>query len=140
MKFFNYIASLYKRNSILRFLPGILYMLLIIYLSSQSTGGKSWLVPPMDKVVHFAVYGIFSILLTLWIPYRAWEKFPWISAFAVLGIVAIFGLSDEIHQSFVPYRDASMWDLLADISGGLTFVLIFMLALKVQAKRIRKNG
>jgi len=31
--------------------------------------------------------------------------------------VILWGLSDEFHQSFVPGRDASGWDLLADAVG-----------------------
>jgi VanZ family protein len=36
-------------------------------------------------------------------------------AFAV--IAALYGLTDEIHQSFVPYRSATLIDLVKDITG-----------------------
>lgn len=45
---------------------------------------------------------------------------PWKSVlpFAVLGS-AIFAVTDEIHQSFVPNRGASPIDVLIDITGAL---------------------
>ncbi len=47
-----------------------------------------------------------------------------------LAIVFLYGVSDEIHQAFVSHRDASMFDLLADVIGGgtgiyLTHILTF---------------
>jgi VanZ family protein len=39
--------------------------------------------------------------------------------------VALFGLSDEYHQSFVPGRTATMWDWLVDLLGaGLAWLAI----------------
>lgn len=45
---------------------------------------------------------------------------PWKSALpcAVLGS-ALFAITDEIHQSFVPSRGASPMDVLIDITGAL---------------------
>ena len=42
-------------------------------------------------------------------------------------LVVAFGISDEIHQSFVPNRDASLADVIADGIGGCaaTFVLVW---------------
>ena len=36
-----------------------------------------------------------------------------------VAIVMVYGLSDEFHQSFVPMRDASIYDVFADIIGGM---------------------
>ena len=48
---------------------------------------------------------------------------PWKSVlpFAVLGS-AIFAITDEIHQSFVPNRGASPVDVMIDITGALIAV------------------
>ncbi len=35
----------------------------------------------------------------------------------------LFAVSDEIHQSFVPSRDASAGDVLADVAG-MTLILV----------------
>lgn len=47
-----------------------------------------------------------------------------------LAIVVLNALLDELHQSFVPTRTASIYDSLIDILGGLTVLLIFRLFAK----------
>jgi len=37
----------------------------------------------------------------------------------------LYGISDEIHQHFVPYRDADVMDVLADTIGGIMGVYIY---------------
>ncbi len=39
----------------------------------------------------------------------------------------LYGISDEIHQSFVPYRDADAMDALADFIGSAFGAGIFSL-------------
>ena len=41
----------------------------------------------------------------------------------ILSFVALYGLSDEIHQYFVPGRVCDILDLAADVTGG-TIALI----------------
>jgi len=49
----------------------------------------------------------------------------------VLSILSssLYGLSDEIHQYFVAYRDADIMDILADMAGSICGVYIFKLFL-----------
>jgi VanZ family protein len=37
----------------------------------------------------------------------------------------LYGISDEIHQHFVPYRDADLVDVLADMLGAVMGVCIY---------------
>lgn len=37
----------------------------------------------------------------------------------VIGIASAYGISDELHQSFVPGRDCNVWDWLADTLGAI---------------------
>lgn len=41
-----------------------------------------------------------------------------------IGITTAYGMLDEYHQSFVPGRDMSAWDVLADFVGASMAVLI----------------
>jgi VanZ family protein len=62
--------------------------------------------------------------------YRAYRTLPIrnnirILVFLSMFSAAFYGISDEIHQSFVPYRDGSVSDVLADILGAVCGVYIY---------------
>jgi VanZ family protein len=71
-----------------------------------------------DKVLHAVEFGMLALLC-----YRAfrWAAVPVVARQAVvLAIVtaSVFGLTDEVHQLFVPLREASWQDWLADTVGA----------------------
>jgi VanZ family protein len=71
-----------------------------------------------DKAVHaleYAILGYLSAQAAL----RTWpDRAPLRAAMVGLLIALGFGLSDELHQAFVPGRSADAWDLLADGVGA----------------------
>jgi VanZ family protein len=54
-------------------------------------------------------------------------------------VVILWGISDEFHQTFVPGRDASAWDVLADTIGVACAVAVVAAttSLAVRAHRPR---
>lgn len=61
---------------------------------------------------HMLAYGLLALALSYALGDQEINKF-WVA-----GIVAfLYGISDEIHQSFVPGRDASFLDLGVDLLG-----------------------
>jgi VanZ family protein len=62
-----------------------------------------------DKVLHFCYYGVMAVLLAHGLGRRWW----WIP----LGLVPLIGILDEWHQFYVPGRDASAYDWMADVLG-----------------------
>ena len=106
--------------------PTVGYCLLIFVLSSLSKGVHIPSPLGVDKVVHFVEYGILGFLLARLIV-NAQSTF---SRRFLLGLVVIlatlYGISDEVHQAFVPGRDASPWDVLADGLGGLMGALLYV--------------
>jgi VanZ family protein len=40
---------------------------------------------------------------------------------------SLYGISDEIHQSFVPFRDAEVADVIADILGAVGGVFLYQM-------------
>jgi VanZ family protein len=95
-------------------LPPLALAALIFGLSSIPGGGSGGPFPGADKLAHFAVYLVLGLLTAralfgLPIPHPAlWS----------VGLCLLYGLSDEWHQSFVPGRDASWADVLADLAGA----------------------
>jgi VanZ family protein len=44
-----------------------------------------------------------------------------------LGLIVIYALLDEFHQSFVPSRTPSIYDSAIDVAGGLAVLLVLKL-------------
>lgn len=82
------------------------------------------------KCGHFVGYG--ALCLT-WL--RAWvlstPRFRFIThaALALLG-TALIASCDEYHQSFLPNRGSSPWDVLLDCCGGAVMTLLAWLVLR----------
>lgn len=77
------------------------------------------------KAAHFCEYAVLAFLArraflssSKSAIHRHW--------FAIsLGLVVLNSLLDELHQSFVPSRTASIYDSVIDVLGGLTVLLTF---------------
>lgn len=79
------------------------------------------------KAAHFTEYAVFALWAArafLGSPRQALKN-HWL--LAALLLIALYSLSDEFHQSFVPTRTASIYDSLIDTAGG--FAALFFLAL-----------
>jgi VanZ family protein len=102
--------------------PLWLYAGLIFFGSSISNPPdviSSMLKEVSDKVLHFCEYAILGAL-----SYRACRHAAgtWVAQYALMAAAAgcaLYGLSDEIHQLFVPFREADALDLVADTAGGI---------------------
>jgi VanZ family protein len=102
--------------------PVAFYAGAIFYFSAQSHPDEqlpSFLfIQISDKVLHAVEYGILSLLC-----YRTfrWAAGPAVARQAVvLAIVtsSLYGITDEVHQAFVPFRESSWLDWLADTIGA----------------------
>jgi VanZ family protein len=101
----------------------IIYMALIYYSSSLSEIKPIIPWPYTDKLVHAVEYGIFSVLI-----YFALRSTFLISSRSIFmlafSLTLIYGLSDEIHQLYVPGRNCSGRDLLADGVGSYLSLMV----------------
>ena len=82
-----------------------------------------------DKIIHFVVY--FLLATTIHRAIRHQSVLPFIARhhllFAVF-VTTFYGITDEFHQAFVPNRNPSFYDLLADMMGGCLYVVLFLAA------------
>lgn len=104
-------------------LPVIAYMALVFMLSAQRTlpsmpsGILSW-----DKFQHYLAYMVMGLLI-----FRAAGRSPLLAAspyWQALIVGALYGASDEFHQSFVPGRNMSILDWTADVAGLLVALAV----------------
>lgn len=116
-------------GSIRAWLPVVLYCTIIFILSAvpahQMPDGQIW---RLDKLIHAVVYAGLGLLLWRALclgPPRLGRRGA--AVVAILG-AALFGISDEWHQSFVPGRQASALDALADLIGAAVAVAVAALA------------
>lgn len=119
-------------------LPPIIWMVLIFYLSSRLSvrvTGKFLFDFLIFKMLHMIEYAILYFLL-----FRAFHSisnklmtfnnkllFP-------LFISVLYALSDEIHQTLVPSREGKLRDVLIDTAG----IIIMYIYIKNYIKIIKK--
>lgn len=102
----------------------LLWSATIFWLSSLHGMGGIPVFPHSDKVLHAGAYGLMALLVCEFLYYKQWS-FKTIAWFA-WGYAALYGISDEFHQSFVPGRDPDIFDWLADITGAYLAVQIWL--------------
>ena len=111
------------------------YMTLIFYLSSQpadvSAGIEIFDIPRI--IMHVGEYGILGLLMNLVVTQIS-SKNPK-SVLYSAAFCSMYGVTDEVHQYFVPTRCFDICDILADTIGGLAgavFLVILLNMLKVE--------
>jgi VanZ family protein len=130
-------------------LAPLLLMLVIFVMSSEPSFGESdyiahrlelgllpaWLTPVapfLDRylsiIVHLGEYGLLALLLA-----NALHRTPGLQRHTVWTawlLAALFGISDEWHQSFVPGRNATWQDLLTNTTGAGMGAMIWLLLVR----------
>lgn len=106
-------------------LPLVLWMALIFWFSSQSVLveiEREAAEKTVYKTAHILVYAVLA-----WLWWRALSprrQLNWPVLFTALALTTAYGISDEIHQLFVPGRHGRLADVLFDTSGALLMVLL----------------
>ncbi len=104
-----------KLTAVVYWIITVSYMVAIFYISSQ----KSVELPPLpwgsDKVLHAVAYAVLGVL-----SYLSFKKSGLNKRVIALSffLAAIYGITDEFHQSYVPGRNAAVGDVIADAVGA----------------------
>jgi VanZ family protein len=98
--------------------PIIIYCLLIFLQSSYPSLEQTPDLPYMDKILHGGAYALLGFLF-----FRALRTMRIGNRILLLIFISsllstLYGVSDEIHQHFVPSRDADIMDVVADLTGS----------------------
>ncbi|HLS27523.1 MAG TPA: VanZ family protein [Opitutales bacterium] len=103
-------------------------ILLIIVLFTGSSGSapavpRTLAFPHIDKVAHFFTFGLLATAI-----YRALPETMKVRRRSILAVVlvAIVGFFDELRQGFNPERTMDHLDWLADTSGAIVAVFVYV--------------
>ena len=118
---------------ILKWLPAFFIVAVSWHLSSLEHIEQMPAFWGADKLVHFVCFAglSFWFAFALDICKIRWTYIP-------SCLTSLYGIIDEIHQSFVPLRECSIVDWIADTIGAVVGALIFVLIIKLIAK-FKKN-
>ncbi|MBW2412106.1 MAG: VanZ family protein [Deltaproteobacteria bacterium] len=113
------------KHILTRWLPLIAYCIFIYVQSSHPPQEELPSFRFMDKMLHVAAYAVLAILF-----YRAYQTLPIRHNLRLLLLLSIlsaslYGISDEIHQYYVPFREADIFDGIADIIGAIIGVWVY---------------
>mgnify|MGYP000175390016 CR=1 FL=1 len=106
----------------LHLVPMIFVMGAIFFLSHQP-GDSLYMpsIPGIDKVAHMAAYAaLAAAVLYAFQLLPAMNKTALQVSLLTIGFCIFYGIGDEFHQSFIPYRYVSFADLVADALGAVT--------------------
>ena len=82
------------------------------------------------KMAHVTVYAVLSLL---WFRARRGPRSGWQPSWALLALLVsvLVAVGDEFHQSFIPSRTGTPWDVLLDSFGAF----LVLAALAVSTRR-----
>jgi VanZ family protein len=92
------------------------YMGIIFYLSTIKLPISLSLPNNSDKVIHFCTYATLAFLSYISFRKSGVSKYLLLLSFF---FVTLYGIINEVYQSYVPGRDASFGDIIANSFGAL---------------------
>ena len=103
----------------------------IFYTSSISFKAGQANFDILPFIYHFSIFFLFCLFLMIALVKGKNTTFL---VLAIL-IAILYGVSDELHQLFVPGRSASVYDIVVDTFGIFYATLIYSISIQY-----RKNG
>lgn len=98
----------------------IIILILLMLPGNMLPDESHFKIPNFDKVVHISLFGGFVFLWCLFINTRNFSQSKNLKIFFVIFSVGIaLGVSMEFVQKyFIPFRDFSLGDIIADMIGA----------------------
>jgi VanZ family protein len=114
-------------------LPPIVWtvVILVLTLSPNSKLPETESITFLDKLAHAGVFMIWSFLLVRYFEHHKNSAlFHNPGPFLLMGLSGVFGLSIELTQLLLPFRQFEWSDLVADIIGGIAGYYIYRIFVK----------
>jgi VanZ family protein len=119
--------------------PVLLVMALIFYLSSLPDPGG----PPggiSDKTAHFLIYGALGAGMMRALAGGRATAIGLPTILAAIVLTTLYGVSDEIHQYFVPPRTPDILDVAADAAGACAGAIAVTVLARLRPGWFRPSG
>ena len=113
----------------------IVYSMVIFIFSSRPEVGVEQLFYGQDKVMHFVIYGIHTFLCLLTLCDKI-LLLKFIQYFLALILSVSYGIFNEIYQYFIPEREFSFGDILANSLGVITFLILVYIFQNKKRKKV----
>jgi len=123
------------RITLLYRLPVAAYCALIFWQSSSASMESLPSFQYSDKVMHLGGYALLGALVVRALFHESLHLSRQKIIIAAILFSTLYGVSDEIHQSFVPERCADLFDVLADGVGSIIGVLFYAGMVAIKAHR-----
>jgi VanZ family protein len=110
---------------------------IVIFIGSSipSSSMPSLSILTQDKLMHLLEYGAFGLILCSWARREfSWPRGAWI----VLGVAALYGITDELHQLLVG-RSCEFFDWLADMVGVILAIMFSSLYYRWRKKNVEQK-
>ena len=88
-------------------------------------------IPNFDKLIHMGLYGIEGFLLYRAVRWPVRVGSSLLRVLAIVGVMAVWGVLDEVHQYWIPGRSMEGGDVAADVTGAAVGAFVA----SVRAKR-----
>lgn len=112
-----------------------LWLIIITTLSVIPFPDNSLTISVSDKLIHFIAYFMTTLLLTL-----AFKQGKILFLFFYGFLVFFYSTAIELVQFFLPYRDFSAGDIVANISGILSFSFLHLLYLWMSGANMHRHS
>jgi len=116
----------------------IAYSVVIFIFSSRPEVGVEQLFYGQDKVMHFFTYGIHAFLCIAALSDKI-LLLKLFHYFLALSFSVSYGIFNEIYQYFIPEREFSLGDILANSLGVITFLILVYIFQNKKQKKIFKE-
>ncbi|WP_262484359.1 VanZ family protein [Belliella pelovolcani] len=122
-----------------RILPALIWLLMMLFalLSPGDQIPKTPEIPFKDKIIHF---GLFFVLTILWLRVQNQNKrgknfiYKFFTTYLVFGI--LIAILVEYLQLYVPNRSFDYHDITANILGGTVGIICFYILYKRDSKLV----
>lgn len=128
-------------NPFTPWIPAVVWSLVVYTLSAQTVLPNPRSFGITDKHAHFIIFAVLGLALAYG-RYRSPRRPPhWL----ILAAGLLYGVLDEVHQSFVPNRHPDVADFIADAAGvllgyGVVVVVVAVFGAVVQRVAGRRGA